>query len=380
MIYLDYSATTPVSYDVLESYIRATRDFSGNPNSLHNLGLKSKALMNSAIKQISDIFNVLESEITFTSGATMSNNLALIGTALANIKKGNHIIVSRLEHPSIYKICKYLESIGFEVSVVDNNEEGLIDFEDLKRLVRDDTILVSICAVNSETGVRQPLKMLRQIIKKENINTIFHSDMTQALGKIPVNFHDVDLASITAHKIFGPKGIGLLYKKASVNLTPILYGSGHVNMLNPGTPPVPLIVSFAKAIRLATTDLDKRENFVKRLNERIVTELSKYDGVLINQTKISIPHILNISFKNIKAETFLHALEEYEIYVSTNTACASGELSTSVMALYNDRKRASSTLRISLSYVTTTDEINRFLGCFKMVYQRLSVLSRENKE
>ena len=355
MIYLDYSATTPVSYDVLESYIRATRDFSGNPNSLHNLGLKSKALMNSAIKQISDIFNVLESEITFTSGATMSNNLALIGTALANIKKGNHIIVSRLEHPSIYKICKYLESIGFEVSVVDNNEEGLIDFEDLKRLVRDDTILVSI-------------------------NTIFHSDMTQALGKVPVNFHDVDLASITAHKIFGPKGIGLLYKKASINLTPILYGSGHVNMLNPGTPPVPLIVSFAKAIRLATTDLDKRENFVKRLNERVVTELSKYDGVLINQTKISIPHILNISFKNIKAETFLHALEEYEIYVSTNTACASGELSTSVMALYNDRKRASSTLRISLSYVTTTDEINRFLGCFKMVYQRLSVLSRENKE
>ena len=380
MIYLDYSATTPVSYDVLESYIRATRDFSGNPNSLHNLGLKSKALMNSAIKQISDIFNVLESEITFTSGATISNNLALIGTALANIKKGNHIIVSRLEHPSIYKICKYLESIGFEVSVVDNNEEGLIDFEDLKRLVRNDTILVSICAVNSETGVRQPLKMLRQIIKKENINTIFHSDMTQALGKVPVNFHDVDLASITAHKIFGPKGIGLLYKKASVNLTPILYGSGHVNMLNPGTPPVPLIVSFAKAIRLATTDLDKRENFVKRLNERVVIELSKYDGVLINQTKISIPHILNVSFKNIKAETFLHALEEYEIYVSTNTACSSGELSTAVMALYNDRKRASSTLRISLSYVTTTDEINRFLGCFKMVYQRLSVLSRENKE
>ena len=380
MIYLDYSATTPVSYDVLESYIRATRDFSGNPNSLHNLGLKSKALMNSAIKQISDIFNVLESELTFTSGSTMSNNLALIGTALANIKKGNHIIVSRLEHPSIYKICKYLESIGFEISVVDNNEEGLIDFDDLKRLVKEDTILVSICAVNSETGVRQPLKMLRQIIKKENVNTLFHSDMTQALGKVPVNFHDVDLASITAHKIFGPKGIGLFYKKASVNLTPLLYGSGHVNMLNPGTPPVPLIVSFAKAIRLATTDLDKRENFVKRLNERLVTELSKYDGVLINQTKISIPHILNISFKNIKAETFLHALEEYEIYVSTNTACSSGELSTAVMALYNDRKRASSTLRISLSYVTTTDEINRFLGCFKMVYQRLSVLSRENRE
>ena len=132
MIYLDYSATTPVNYDVLESYIRSTRDFSGNPNSIHSLGVKSKALVHSAVKQISDTFNVLESEITFTSGATMSNNLALIGTSLANMRMGNHIIVSKLEHPSIYEICKYLESIGFEISYVDNKEDGLIDFEDLK--------------------------------------------------------------------------------------------------------------------------------------------------------------------------------------------------------------------------------------------------------
>ncbi len=374
MIYLDYSATTPVGYDVLESYIRATKDFMGNPNSLHSLGVKSKALMNSAIKQISDIFNVLESEITFTSGATMSNNLALIGTSLANMKNGNHLIVSKLEHPSIYQICNYLESIGFEISYVDNTEEGLIDFEDLKSLVRPDTILVSICAVNSETGVRQPLKMIRQVIRKENNATLLHSDMTQALGKVPVNFHDVDLASVSAHKIYGPKGIGLLYKNSRVNVTPLLYGSGHSNMLNPGTPSVPLIVAFAKAIRLATTDLDKRENFIKRLNDKIVDELSKYEGVLINRTKISIPHILNISLVNIKAETFLHALEEYEIYVSTNTACSSGEISTSVMAIYKDKKRASSTLRISLSHLTTTDEVNKFLACFKLVYQKLSLL------
>ncbi len=376
MIYLDYSATTPVSYDVLESYIRATKDFMGNPNSLHSLGVKSKALMNSAIKQISDIFNILESEITFTSGATMSNNLAIIGTCLANMKAGNHVIVSKLEHPSIYQICNYLESIGFEISYVDNDQDGLIDFEDLKRKMRFDTILVSICAVNSETGVRQPLKMIRQIIKKENSETLLHSDMTQALGKVTVNFHDVDLASITAHKIYGPKGIGLLYKNSRIQLTPLLYGSGHSNMLHPGTPSVPLIVAFAKAIRLATTDLDKRENFIKRLNERIIAELEKYDGVLINKTKISIPHILNISFETIKAETFLHALEEYEIYVSTNTACSSGELSTSVMAIYNDKKRASSTLRISLSHLTTTDEVNKFLACFKMVYNKLNLLKK----
>ena len=203
--------------------------------------------------------------------------------------------------------------------------------------MRSDTILVSICAVNSETGVRQPLKMIRQVIKKENAYTYLHSDMTQALGKISVNFHDVDLASCSAHKIYGPKGIGLFYKNSRVKFSPVLYGSGQINKLNPGTPAVPLIVAFAKAIRLATSDLDKRENFIKRLNDKIVNELEKYDGVIINHSKICIPHILNISLKDIKAETFLHALEEYEIYLSTNTACSSGELSTSVMALYNDQ-------------------------------------------
>ena len=365
MIYLDYSATTPVSYDVLESYIM------GNPNSLHSLGVKSKTLMASAVKQISDIFHILESEIIFTGSATMANNLAIIGACLANMKMGNHVIVSKLEHPSIYKICEYLETLGFEISYVDNNEEGLIDFEDLKNLIREDTILVSICAVNSETGARQPLKMIRQIIKKENAETIFHSDMTQALGKVSISFHDVDLASASSHKIYGPKGIGLLYKSERVKIKPLLYGSGP-NEYNPGTPPVPLIVAFSKAIRLATSDIDKRENFVRRLNTIIVNELKKIDGVLINSSKICIPHILNISLKNIKPETFIHAMEEYEIYLSTNTACASGELSTSIMAIYNDPKRAMSTIRISLSYLTTSEEVYKFLACFKKVYSKLS--------
>lgn len=374
MIYLDYSATTPVSYDVLESYLRATKDFIGNPNSLHSLGVKSKTLMNSAMKQIADLFNVLESEITFTSGATESNNMALIGTCLANMKKGNHIIVSKLEHPSIYKICEYLETIGFEISYVNNDQEGLVDFEDLKKMIRPETILVSICAVNSEVGIRQPLKMIRQIIKKENPQTLFHSDMTQAVGKIPVSFHDVDMASISAHKIFGPKGIGLFYKNSRVKLLPIIHGSGKTNELKPGTPAVPLIVAFSKALRLALVDLDKRENFVRRLNEKIIAEISKFDGLVINQTKYSIPHILNISLMNVRPETFIHAMEEFEVYLGTNTACASGDLSTSIMAIYNDKRRAMGTIRISLSYITTTDEINRFLTCFKSIYPKLNGL------
>lgn len=374
MIYLDYSATTPIGYEVLDTYNRTSKDFFGNPNSLHELGVKAKNLMNSATKQIAEIFNINDNEITYTYSATEANNLALIGVALQNHKKGQHIIVSKLEHPSIYAICDYLNSIGFEVSYVKNDNEGLVDFEDLKNLIRPDTILVSICAVNSETGVRQPLKMIRQIVKKENPNTLIHSDMTQAVGKVSVNMHDVDLATFSGHKIYGPKGIGVLYKNNNVALAPILYGTGKTNMLNPGTPAVPLIVALSKAVRLATTDLEKRERFIERLNLKIVDALSKYEGVMINKTKYSIPHILNISLRNIKAETFLHALEEYEIYVSTNTACSSGNISSSILAIYNDRVRAESTLRISLSHLTTTDEVNKFINYFEHIYKKLSGL------
>ena len=374
MIYLDYSATTPIGFEVLDTYNKTSKDFFGNPNSLHELGVKSKNLMNSATKQIAEILNINEREITYTSGATMSNNLAILGAAMHNHKKGHHIIVSKLEHPSIYAICDHLESLGFEISYVNNDEEGLIDFEDLKRLIREDTILVSICAVNSELGIRQPLKMIRQIIKKENPNTIFHSDMTQAIGKVSISMHDVDLATFAAHKIYGPKGIGVLYKSNNVAISPVLFGSGHTNMLNPGTPAVPLIVALSKAVRLATTDIEKRERFIERLNLKIVDALKKYNGVMINKTKYSIPHILNISLRNIKAETFLHALEEIEVYVSSNTACSSATLSSSVMAVYNDKVRASSTLRISLSHLTTTDEVNKFISYFDGIYRKLSGL------
>lgn len=372
MIYLDYSATTPISYDVLDSYNKASRDYMGNPNSLHSLGVKSKVLLNSATRQICDLLNIQEDELIYTSGATEANNMALKGVALAYAKKGKHIVVSKLEHPSIYRICEYLETIGYEISYVDNDSEGLIDFEDLKSKIREDTILVSICAVNSEVGIRQPLKTLRQIIKKENPNTIFHSDITQAIGKVAVNLHDIDLASMSGHKIFGPKGIGFLYKKESVNIVPLIHGSGKFTDLRGGTPPLPLIVALSKAIRIALNDLEKREEHVALLNDRICKELSKYNDVIINKTKYSIPHILNVSLLNIKPETFIHAMEEDEVYLSTNTACSSGDLSSSVMAIYNDRKRATSTIRISLSYVTTNEEISKFLNLFKVEYKNLT--------
>lgn len=373
MIYLDYSATTPVDIDVFDTLSKVTKNYIGNPNSMHSLGQKSMELLESATKQIADIFGVSSNEIVYTGGSTESNNMAIIGAALANHKKGKHIIVSKLEHPSIYVICDYLKSIGFEISYVKNDSDGLIDFDDLKKLIRGDTILVSISAVNSEIGIRQPLKMIRQIIKKENMGTIFHSDMTQAIGKVSVNMRDTDLASVSGQKIFGPKGIGFLYKSSMIKVTPLLYGSTKEN-INPGTPPLPLIAALSKAVRLANENLEKKERFVTLLNEKIVNTLSKYPNILFNKTKYSIPHILNISIMDVMPEVMVHALANHEIYVSSNTACSSGEVSNAVLAVYNDLNRAKHTIRISLSHVTTTEEINRFLEVFKEEYEKLSKL------
>lgn len=373
MIYLDYSATTPVLPEVLDSYNKVTNEYFGNSNSLHSLGIKSHELLDSAIKQVSSLLNIDKDEFTFTSGATESNNIALIGTCLANKDRGNHIIVSKLEHPSIYEICNHLESIGFKVSYVNNTSEGVIDFEDLKRKMNEDTILVSICAVNSETGIRQPLRTIKQVINKYNKNIILHSDITQALGKVNINFNDFDLASCSGHKIYAPKGIGLFYKRKNIKCERLLYGNN--SFYHPGTPALPLIVSFAKALRISLHELDKKQEIVSKWNDKILKYFSRFENIKINHSKYSIPHIINISLMDIKPETFIHALERHEIYVSSNTACSSGKLSTSVMALYNDKKRAETTIRISLSCLTKLEEITVFLNAFNGVYEKLHSLS-----
>lgn len=372
MVYLDYSATTPVLPEVLDSYIKVTNEYFGNPSSLHSLGIKSKELLSSALKQICNLLSIKEKEVIFTSGATEANNMALIGTALSRGKKGSRIIVSKLEHDSIYGICKYLAENGFIIDYVNNDSDGVIDFEDLKRLIKPETILVSICSVNSEAGIRQPLKTIKQIITKENPNIIFHTDMTQALGKVPINLSDVDLASMSSHKIYGPKGIGLLYKKENLTIKPLLYGSS--NDYKPGTPPLPLIVTFSKALRIALTDLTKKEAKITKLNDKICDHLKKYPEILINKTKYSIPHILNISLMNIKPETFIHALEKHDIYVGSNTACSGNKISAAVLNLYQDKTRALTTIRISISYLTKYEEINIFLDNFDLVYGRLKEL------
>ena len=373
MVYLDYSATTPVLPEVLDSYNKVTEEYFGNPNSLHSLGVKAHELLESANKQVSELLNIKEDEFFYTSGATESNNLAIIGAALTYKRYGNRILVSTMEHPSIYGICKHLEKLGFIIDYVNVTNEGVIDFDDLKNKVTKDTILVSICAVNSEVGARQPLKTVRQVIRKNNENCILHSDMTQAIGKVNINVNDVDLATISSHKIYGPKGIGLLYKTRGLVLTPLLYG--HDDSLVPGTPPLPLIVSFAKALRLALKDINKKEETVKKYYDKIVEHMVNYPRIVINSSKYCIPHILNISLMDIKPETFIHALEKDEVYVSSNTACSKGKKSESVYQMTHDDKRSETTIRISISPYTMPSEITEFLESFDKHYNELIKLS-----
>ena len=368
MTYLDYSQTTPMSLDALDTYIRVSKEYVGSIYSNNKVGEKVKEKLKNTTKEISEMFSILDSEIIYTTGATEANNMALIGASLANRKRGKHIIVSCLEHPSIYTICEYLKSIGFEISYVKNDEEGLVSFDDLRHLIREDTILVSICAVNHETGVRQPLKMLRQIIKKENEFTLFHSDLSQALGKTAVNFKDIDLGSISAHKIYGPKGIGFLYKNSSVKIVPLLYGNSKNPTFRPGEISLPLVVSMKDAIKTAIKDLDKKERYVNLLNDRIISKIGKLEGIQINKTKYSIPHILNISFDKVSGETVANTLSNKDYFVSCNS---NNEISSSIMAIYNDLERSKRTIRISLSHLTTVLEINRFLETFEVEYMAL---------
>ena len=371
MIYLDYAATTPVNEKVLSTFNKVCLDYPGNSNSLHTLGIKSKELEDYATKEIAKILNVKEKEIIYTSGSSESNNLAIKGICLKYKNRGKHIITTFLEHSSVIGPLNYLSDLGFEVDFVRITDEGLIDLEHLKSLIRNDTILVSVCAVDSEIGLRQPIEEIATILE-DYPKCYFHVDCTQAIGKIKVDFSKIDLASISAHKFYGMKGIGLLIKKENIVIDPIIHGGKSTTAFRSGTPALPLIVSTMKALDLATRSIDKNYQYVTKLNEKIVTKLKEYENIHINSTDNSIKHIINFSLKNIKPETFIHALDENKIYISTKSACSSSDsMSNSVYALTKDRDLSSTSLRISLSYLTTEEEIDKFLEVFDKCYHKL---------
>ena len=241
MIYLDYSATTKTSKEVLDTFVKASTDFIGNPNSLHKLGVDAHNLIDKATKQIADILKVKPDEIIYTSGSSESNNLALKGISLKYQNRGKHIITTEFEHSSIYGPIGYLEKMGFECDFVKTNADGTVDLDNLKSLLRKDTILVSICAVNSEIGIREQIEEIGKVVK-ENSNAFFHVDATQAIGKINIDLSNVDLASFSAHKFFGIKGIGVLIKKDKIMLEPLIHGGKSTTIFRSGTPALPLIV------------------------------------------------------------------------------------------------------------------------------------------
>lgn len=370
MIYLDYSATTPVNELVLESFNKVCRDYIGNPNSLHKLGVESKRLMDKAVEQIANLLNVSSEEVIFTSGASESNNMALIGVIEKYKDRGKHIITTKLEHSSILATVNYLKQKGFIIDYVKINENGLVDLDDLKRLLTNDTVLVSIGQVNSEIGIIQNINEIGKIIK-EYPRCIFHVDGTQAVGKTNLDLEYVDLFSFSSHKIYGLKGVGCLIKKKNIELEPIIHGGKSQTIYRSGTPSLALMVSMAKALKIVLSDFEKNNDYVKKLNLKVKEQLADFD-ISINSNENCVNHIINISVLGVKPETLLHALEEKEIYVSTKTACSSDEgISLSVYTLTKNEELAKSSIRISLSHLTSEEDVLNFVKVFKEEVNRL---------
>ena len=374
MIYLDYSATTPVNDEVIESYSKACKEYIGNPNSLHRLGLESKKVIDAATAQIASILNVKPSEIIYTSGASEANNTAIKGVAFKYKNRGNKIISTELEHSSVIGPLNYLSNIGFDVEFVKLDSNGRVDLDDFKRLIDDNTILVTIASVNSEVGIKQPIKEISEIVKNYP-KCLFHSDMTQSIGKEYIDLRLVDMASFSAQKFYGMKGVGGLIKKENIVIDPLIHGGKSTTIWRSGTPALPLIVSTARALRLIYDDFDNKLAHIKEVHDYLIDRLRTLD-VDINSNESCINQIVNYSLRGIKSEVMLHALEEDDIFVSTQTACSTGNYSIAIYALTHDEARSSSSMRVSISHLTTKEEIDKFIESLSKNIEKLGELRK----
>lgn len=371
MIYLDYAANTPAHEEVLKSFIDFSTQYIANPNASHALGKETKMVLDEATARMAQLLGVQKSEIIYTSGATESNNLAIKGIAHQYRRKGKHIITTYLEHSSVTSTVTALQNAGYEIDFVDVLKDGQVDLDHLKELLRADTILVTLSHVDSEVGIKQPIQAIHDLLA-EYPNCFFHVDATQAIGKIPVDLSDVDLLTFAPHKFYGLNGIGVLIKKEKIMLEPIIHGGVSTTAFRSGTPTLALIESAAKALELAIPPMEERYAYVERLNMKLREALGKYANVSINSPKDASPYILNLSVKGVNAAAFQQVLEEREIYVATKSACCVVNTpSRPVYALTKDRKLALSTLRISLSHLTTVEEIEMFLEVFERSYKNL---------
>ncbi len=373
MIYLDYAANTPVDGEVLECFVEATKLYTANPNSWHLLGKQTKLKIDELTEEIAALLKVKATEIIYTSGASEANNLAIKGIVGAYKQNGKHIISTCLEHPSVSGALTHLQAQGYEIDLVDITRDGTVDVEHLKELLRKDTVLVSICMVDSELGVRQPVEEISSILESYP-NCYFHTDATQAVGKIPVPFEVADCITFTPHKFFGLNGSGVLIKKEQVVLQPLIHGGTSTTIYRSGTPVIGLIAATLKALEISDRNMEERLKIVRERNEYLKKKLLPYKKVRINSTDYSVPHILNLSVQGVKGGAFQEALEENGICVSVKSACSvPNSPSRPVYAVSKDKKNAMCSWRISLSHLTSQEELDRFLVAFDSSYKKLTI-------
>lgn len=372
MIYLDYSANTPADPAVLHTFVETEQRYIGNANSTHTAGRAAHARMDEILAHMAQLLGVQPDELIFTSGASEANNLALKGMARASRHVGKHIISTALEHSSVSGTLTALQERGYEIDLVDIDREGRVDLEHLRELMRKDTVMVAVCAVDSELGTVQPLAEIAEIVKQAP-DCHLHVDATQAVGKMPVSFDGIDTMSIAPHKFYGLNGCGILVKRKGVILEPLIHGGASTTIYRSGTPALALAASVETALQLALEQLPKRQAAVQAWNDQLRERLSAYPKVRINSPKQAIPHILNLSVHGVKGTAFQQALDAKGVCVSVKSACSvENTPSRAVFAVSHDRKTAMSSWRISLSHLTTQQDMDGFLSAFEACYKELT--------
>lgn len=360
-IYFDNAATTKTSLEAANKAFSIMTKNYGNPSSMHLKGLEAENQIREVKQIISDILNCDKSEIYFTSGGTESNNTAILGTALGYKRSGKHIITTKIEHPAISEPFKILQDNGYEITYLNVNSDGYIDINSLKNSIRTDTILVSIIHINNEIGVIQNIELIGKIIKELNQNTLFHTDAVQSFGKynIDVKSSKIDLLSISGHKFHAPKGIGVLYMRKNLKTKPLLFGGGQQNNFRPGTENVPSIAALGIAAKQAYQNLDYNYNYIKNLKTKLAQQILNIDGTNLNgNLQNDSPYILNISFKDIRAEVLLHALENEGISVSSGSACSAHKKQLSNTLKSINAINIEGAIRFSFSKYNTIEEVD----------------------
>ena len=365
MIYLDYAADTPASEAALSAFLSAARDFDANPNSAHALGLNARARLDGATARIARMLGAEPDEVVMTSGATEANNLAILGAARAYQSRGRHLITSPMEHSSVTGPMSQLKAEGFELDFVRVHPDGRVDLNHFKSLLRPDTILVSLCAVDSEVGVIQPVEDVKAALSGFP-NCRMHVDATQAAGKLPLQSGGADLVTLSPHKFYGLTGSGVLVVRGGMRLAPLWHGGDSSSPYRSGTPALALTVAAEAALSEALSRLEARRSAVERLNTRLRGALGGMDRVVLNSPPDASPFILNMSLTGVRAREVIARLSEKGVCVSSKSACcAPAAPSRPVLAMTGDRKRALETVRISLSHLTADGEIDIFLGAFE---------------